>query len=109
MAKENSNIKLTAQEAREQLIAIGGEITSTSLKINGHFGTISTKNTGTDGIAFKVACIDYSMPREYRDAMEEREFTSAAEAKAFLEAALDIYDSIYDSQNALLFEKLGKI
>ena len=104
MANENSNIKPTAQEAREQLIALGGEITSTSLKINGHFGTISTKND-TDGTAFKVACLDYSIPREYRDAMEEREFTSAAEAKAFIEAALDIYDS----QNALLIEKLGKI
>ena len=104
MANENSNIKPTAQEAREQLIALGGEITSTSLKINGHFGAISTKND-TDGTAFKVACYDFSLPREYRDAMEEREFTSAAEAKAFLEAALDIFDN----SNALLLEQLGKI
>lgn len=105
MTNANSNFgKPTAQEAREQLIALGGKITSTVLEINGHCSSI-TMEDGAGGTAFRVACLDYTLPREYRDAMEDLEFASAADAKAFLEVALDIYD---DSK-ALMLGRLGKL
>lgn len=44
MTNANSNFgKPTAQEAREQLIALGGKITSTVLEINGHCSSITLK------------------------------------------------------------------
>lgn len=97
-------IKPSAEEARQQLIELGGEITSTQLKIGDHYASVRSENH-TDGTSFKVCVTDYLIPREYRDAMEAREFYTAEEAKTFLEKALDQYDNA----TSVLIEGLGKI
>ena len=102
---EKTNVVALKDEARQQLIDLGCEISNTYFGFKGHGCSVSVKEVTAEGAKFKAATYDYNLPKEYRDAIEAREFATAAEAKQFVEKALDMYDKRCDE----LIEGLGKI